>query len=189
MPALSVTKQSVYVFWLHYARFYHIQREFYTLGHTVEEYHMIASLAFEHGFNPGLRSSSPGEMTFLHVAVEQYHNLLLETISLFKKYNVDFNAVRGNGQSVFEVAIQWGASSTVLENLIQAGCILPTNESRQNVLHMACKYCNLSAVKYFVEQFEFKVNKACKRGYTPLHYAVASSADVIHFKSEAYLFK
>ncbi|CAL8124011.1 unnamed protein product [Orchesella dallaii] len=150
-------------------------------GYTPEEFHKIAELAFTFGFDPSSRCTpldphfreAPSNQTFLHDVVSYYPNLLPDTIQLFKRHNLDFNAVNDFGESILKLAITHSATLMLIDDLIQGGARLECDARGKNALHWAASVGIVGAVQYFVSVHQIGVNTRCKLGFTPLHYAVS----------------
>ncbi|CAL8138617.1 unnamed protein product [Orchesella dallaii] len=90
-------------------------------------------------------------ITILQSAVQNLE-LLNETLDIFKKNRVDFNAISKGGESVVFHAIRGGRSDSVLKKLFELGADWRIRDVKENdtAFHYAARHDNLSAVKLFI---------------------------------------
>ncbi|CAL8140789.1 unnamed protein product [Orchesella dallaii] len=141
---------------------------------TPEKYYDLKLLLMKHKIEV-FNSTGGKTQTPLHIAVHKI-DLLEDSIRLFQWMKADFNAVDENGDSIFFYAVRAKRSLSVLQKLLEYGCIWKTqNKNHENVFHIAANHGYYEAFEFLLECHDFELsclNSASKSGITPLIQAL-----------------
>ncbi|CAL8124254.1 unnamed protein product [Orchesella dallaii] len=139
-----------------------------------QEYDQLVRLLHTKGYTELFHSQGEDLCTPLHKAV-QYLEIQESTLDLFSSVNVDFNAVKDNGNTVLIYAVKHLRSARVLDALVRFGAdVNMTGQFCRSVLHAAAEVGNLTAVRYLIYK-GCDVNALDENNSTPLHLALELS--------------
>ncbi|CAL8124839.1 unnamed protein product [Orchesella dallaii] len=135
---------------------------------TPQLYHELVTYFDSIGRKKSWKMVTSHSFTHLHCTVIKFEPLL-DTLKIFKKNDINFNAQDNDGDSVMFDAIEAGRSAEFLQTLFTFGADWRVpNKKQENALHIAALTGNLSALKLFIS-LDCDVNATNKFGYTPLH--------------------